>query len=227
MSSKVETEQEIDDLFYSCDIDDSGGIQINKFIVLVCLIHVPTKSPDSPENATADAFRILELAFVEEQAACATLYCELERLAAATAANEAMSSQRTRTMLVEDAQFEGNVHANMDALEHNISSVLDSSEDPVQMLQHLSFRKKVVVSKDAAPSAQLTEMQRFVPSVRQQRQSDNDYLSRKTVPGAVKRNDASRMHIDRDTNNTEIRVGEKNLQHLNHCRILFDIEPKT
>ncbi|KVH90970.1 Calcium-binding EF-hand [Cynara cardunculus var. scolymus] len=34
------TEQEIKDLFESCDMDGSNGIQLNEFIVLLCLIHL-------------------------------------------------------------------------------------------------------------------------------------------------------------------------------------------
>lgn len=33
-------EREIDDLFYSCDIDGNGGIQFREFIVLLCLIYL-------------------------------------------------------------------------------------------------------------------------------------------------------------------------------------------
>lgn len=42
------TEDEIDDLFDSCDMDGREGIQFNEFIVLLCLIYLlmdPTTSP--------------------------------------------------------------------------------------------------------------------------------------------------------------------------------------
>ncbi|KAJ4722987.1 Calcium-binding EF-hand [Melia azedarach] len=58
-------EEEIEDLFHSCDIDGSEGIQFNEFIVLLCLIYllmVPSSSSEtiskmgSPElKATFDA----------------------------------------------------------------------------------------------------------------------------------------------------------------------------
>ena len=41
------TEEEIDDLFHSCDIDGSEGIQFNEFIVLLCLIYVLKDQPSS------------------------------------------------------------------------------------------------------------------------------------------------------------------------------------
>ncbi|KAG7018862.1 putative calcium-binding protein CML22 [Cucurbita argyrosperma subsp. argyrosperma] len=55
-------EDEVEDLFHSCDIDGSSGIQFNEFIVLLCLIyllkdqHSPTKSKlGSPQlEATFD-----------------------------------------------------------------------------------------------------------------------------------------------------------------------------
>ncbi|XP_057957916.1 probable calcium-binding protein CML22 isoform X2 [Malania oleifera] len=34
------TEKDIDDLFHSCDMDESEGIQFNEFIVLLCLIYL-------------------------------------------------------------------------------------------------------------------------------------------------------------------------------------------
>lgn len=34
------TEEEVEDLFHSCDIDGSAGIQFNEFIVLLCLIYL-------------------------------------------------------------------------------------------------------------------------------------------------------------------------------------------
>ncbi|XP_038702220.1 probable calcium-binding protein CML22 isoform X2 [Tripterygium wilfordii] len=43
-------DKEVEDLFNSCDIDESKGIQFNEFIVLLCLIYLlaePSSSPDS------------------------------------------------------------------------------------------------------------------------------------------------------------------------------------
>ncbi|KAJ7957723.1 Calcium-dependent protein kinase [Quillaja saponaria] len=40
-------EEEIEDIFHSCDIDGSEGIQFNEFIVLLCLIYL-LKEPSSP-----------------------------------------------------------------------------------------------------------------------------------------------------------------------------------
>ncbi|CAK9165518.1 unnamed protein product [Ilex paraguariensis] len=34
------TQKEIDDLFFSCDMDGSAGIQFNEFIVLLCLVYI-------------------------------------------------------------------------------------------------------------------------------------------------------------------------------------------
>lgn len=58
------TEQEIDDLFCSCDADGSQGIQFNEFIVILCLIYLlmepststhPTSKMGSPQlEATFD-----------------------------------------------------------------------------------------------------------------------------------------------------------------------------
>ncbi|KAM7256354.1 hypothetical protein ACFE04_012095 [Oxalis oulophora] len=42
------TNEEVEDLFHSCDIDDSQGIQYNEFIVLLCLIYLLTKSSSTP-----------------------------------------------------------------------------------------------------------------------------------------------------------------------------------
>lgn len=39
------SEEEIDDLFHSCDIDGSEGIQFNEFIVLLCLIYLLKDQP--------------------------------------------------------------------------------------------------------------------------------------------------------------------------------------
>lgn len=46
------TDQEIGDLFVSCDVDGSNGIQFNEFIVLLCLIHL-LAGPSSSPNATS------------------------------------------------------------------------------------------------------------------------------------------------------------------------------
>ncbi|XP_024028865.1 probable calcium-binding protein CML22 isoform X2 [Morus notabilis] len=39
------SEEEVDDLFHSCDIDGSEGIQFNEFIVLLCLIYLLKDQP--------------------------------------------------------------------------------------------------------------------------------------------------------------------------------------
>ncbi|CAH1452963.1 unnamed protein product [Lactuca virosa] len=46
------TDQEIGDLFVSCDVDDSNGIQFNEFIVLLCLIHL-LAGPSSSSQSTS------------------------------------------------------------------------------------------------------------------------------------------------------------------------------
>lgn len=46
------TEQEIDDLFDSCDMDGSEGIQFNEFIVLLCLIYI-LADPSIPLHTTS------------------------------------------------------------------------------------------------------------------------------------------------------------------------------
>ncbi|XP_021750649.1 probable calcium-binding protein CML22 [Chenopodium quinoa] len=48
------TEQEFDDLFHSCDVDRSGHIQFNEFIVLLCLIYLLTK----PSSSTGTVLRM-------------------------------------------------------------------------------------------------------------------------------------------------------------------------
>ncbi|KAD5508900.1 hypothetical protein E3N88_16603 [Mikania micrantha] len=45
------TQEEIKDLFESCDIDGSNGIQFNEFIVLLCLIYI-LAGPSSSSHAT-------------------------------------------------------------------------------------------------------------------------------------------------------------------------------
>lgn len=45
------TKEEVEDLFYSCDIDGSAGIQFNEFIVLLCLIYL-LKDQHSPTVRT-------------------------------------------------------------------------------------------------------------------------------------------------------------------------------
>ncbi|XP_012455278.1 probable calcium-binding protein CML22 [Gossypium raimondii] len=44
------TKEEVEDLFHSCDIDGSEGIQFNEFIVLLCLIYLLMKPSSSPDN---------------------------------------------------------------------------------------------------------------------------------------------------------------------------------
>lgn len=45
------TAEEIEDLFHSCDIDGSEGIQFNEFIVLLCLIYL-LKEPSSTHTTS-------------------------------------------------------------------------------------------------------------------------------------------------------------------------------
>ncbi|GLT68620.1 hypothetical protein SLA2020_408310 [Shorea laevis] len=45
-------EEEVEDLFHSCDIDGSEGIQFNEFIVLLCLIYLLMKPASSPDTAS-------------------------------------------------------------------------------------------------------------------------------------------------------------------------------
>lgn len=44
------TEEEIDDLFCACDIDESEGIQLNEFTVLLCLFYFLTDSSASSHS---------------------------------------------------------------------------------------------------------------------------------------------------------------------------------
>lgn len=50
-------EEEIEDLFKSCDIDGSEGIQFNEFIVLLCLIYLLAK-PSSSVNLFTNKLNI-------------------------------------------------------------------------------------------------------------------------------------------------------------------------
>ncbi|XWS22370.1 hypothetical protein CRYUN_Cryun29cG0028000 [Craigia yunnanensis] len=44
------TKEEVEDLFQSCDIDGSEGIQFNEFIVVLCLIYLLMKPSSSPDT---------------------------------------------------------------------------------------------------------------------------------------------------------------------------------
>ncbi|KAL5542587.1 hypothetical protein UlMin_010297 [Ulmus minor] len=46
------TEEDIEDLFHSCDIDGSEGIQFNEFIVLLCLIYLLKDQPSSSHTTS-------------------------------------------------------------------------------------------------------------------------------------------------------------------------------
>ncbi|GMP77886.1 hypothetical protein CsSME_00034011 [Camellia sinensis var. sinensis] len=46
-------EKEIDDLFDSCDLDGSAGIQFKEFMVLLCLIYLLTDYSNSPHTLTS------------------------------------------------------------------------------------------------------------------------------------------------------------------------------
>ncbi|OAY28255.1 probable calcium-binding protein CML22 isoform X1 [Manihot esculenta] len=56
-------EQEVEDLFSSCDIDGSQGIQFNEFIVLLCLIYLLMERPSSPHNTSKMGSPELEATF--------------------------------------------------------------------------------------------------------------------------------------------------------------------
>lgn len=58
------TEEEVEDLFHSCDIDGSEGIQFNEFIVLLCLIYL-LKEPSSNHTVLIINF-ISVLLFISE-----------------------------------------------------------------------------------------------------------------------------------------------------------------
>ncbi|XP_059651711.1 probable calcium-binding protein CML22 isoform X2 [Cornus florida] len=57
------TEKEIDDLFHSCDIDGSEGIQFNEFIVLLCLIYLLIDPSTSPHMTSKVGSPQLEATF--------------------------------------------------------------------------------------------------------------------------------------------------------------------
>ncbi|XP_059307095.1 probable calcium-binding protein CML22 isoform X2 [Lycium ferocissimum] len=57
-------EEEIDDLFHSCDVDEKEGIQFNEFIVLLCLIYIlMDSSPPSSDNTSKIGSPELEATF--------------------------------------------------------------------------------------------------------------------------------------------------------------------
>lgn len=62
------TEEEVEDLFHSCDIDGSEGIQFNEFIVLLCLIYL-LKEPSSSHTVFTINF-LLILQFISELNMC-------------------------------------------------------------------------------------------------------------------------------------------------------------
>ncbi|KAG2726526.1 hypothetical protein I3760_01G116900 [Carya illinoinensis] len=55
-------EEEVEDLFHSCDIDGSEGIQFNEFIVLLCLIYL-LKGPSSSHTTSRLGSPQLEATF--------------------------------------------------------------------------------------------------------------------------------------------------------------------
>ncbi|XP_022723063.1 probable calcium-binding protein CML22 [Durio zibethinus] len=57
------TKEEVEDLFRSCDIDRSEGIQFNEFIVLLCLIYLLMKPSSSPDNLSTMDSPQLEATF--------------------------------------------------------------------------------------------------------------------------------------------------------------------
>ncbi|GAB4851896.1 hypothetical protein Ancab_031295 [Ancistrocladus abbreviatus] len=184
--------------FDSNDVRETSLVEVNKSMDKNSLSSEDHRSTAGSsvgvDSQGENAIRILEQALKEEQAARATLCCELEeeRIAAATAADETMAMilrlqeekasielearqyqrileeksaydaeemdilkeiiirreqekhflekevEAFRRMLMENGQFEGKMHVNVDAEGPNISSLLDSSEDRMQMLQQLS-----------------------------------------------------------------------------------------
>ncbi|XP_015574054.2 probable calcium-binding protein CML22 [Ricinus communis] len=56
-------EQEVEDLFHSCDIDGSQGIQFNEFIVLLCLIYLLVDSPSFSHSTSRTGSPELEATF--------------------------------------------------------------------------------------------------------------------------------------------------------------------
>ncbi|CAK7328458.1 unnamed protein product [Dovyalis caffra] len=56
-------EEEVEDLFHSCDIDQSEGIQFNEFIVLLCLIYLLVEHSSSPLRASNMGLPELEATF--------------------------------------------------------------------------------------------------------------------------------------------------------------------
>lgn len=67
------TEEEVEDLFHSCDIDGSEGIQFNEFIVLLCLIYL-LKEPSSNHTVLTINF-ISVLLFISELNICSEFFC--------------------------------------------------------------------------------------------------------------------------------------------------------
>ncbi|XP_028102126.1 probable calcium-binding protein CML22 [Camellia sinensis] len=57
------TEKEIDDLFHSCDVDGSEGIQFKEFIVLLCLIYLLMDHLNSPHTTSKTGSPQLEATF--------------------------------------------------------------------------------------------------------------------------------------------------------------------
>ncbi|PHT61314.1 putative calcium-binding protein CML22 [Capsicum annuum] len=56
-------EEEIDDLFDSCDVDEKEGIQFNEFIVLLCLLYLVMDSSSSSDNTSKIGSPELEATF--------------------------------------------------------------------------------------------------------------------------------------------------------------------
>ncbi|KAM3249340.1 hypothetical protein P3L10_011109 [Capsicum annuum] len=56
-------EEEIDDLFDSCDVDEKEGIQFNEFIVLLCLLYLVMDSSSSSNNTSKIGSPELEATF--------------------------------------------------------------------------------------------------------------------------------------------------------------------
>ncbi|XP_019250569.1 PREDICTED: probable calcium-binding protein CML22 isoform X2 [Nicotiana attenuata] len=56
-------DEEIDDLFDSCDVDEKDGIQFNEFIVLLCLVYLLMDSSSSSRNMSKIGTPELEATF--------------------------------------------------------------------------------------------------------------------------------------------------------------------
>lgn len=54
------TEQEINDLFESCDLGRNKGMKFNEFVVVLCLIYLLAGTPSSSHTVTTIFFNLFE-----------------------------------------------------------------------------------------------------------------------------------------------------------------------